>query len=329
MYKSYNNIRILTGNGNPQLAENICKYLDLPLASAKVTRFADGEVQCQILENIRNRDVFIIQPTCPPVNDHLMELLIMADAAKRASAASITTVIPYYGYARQDRKAAPRTPISAKLVADLIQVAGVRRMVSIDLHANQIQGFFNIAVDNLFGSNVLVKYLKETLWKESYDPSTQQSNIIMVSPDAGGAERARAFAKHLDARMAIVDKRRPEANESKVMNVIGKVNGKDAVLLDDMVDTAGTLTHAAQAISDFGANKVWACCTHPVLSGPAIERIRKSPIEKLIVTDTIPLSAEAQKCEKITVVSVAELLAEVMRRLVTNESISQLFYSNE
>ncbi len=325
MYKSFENIRVFTGNGNRQLAENICKYINLPLGQAHVGRFADGEVTVKILDNIRNRDVFIIQPTCPPVNDRLMELLIMIDAVKRASAASITAVIPYYGYARQDRKAAPRTPISAKLVADLIQVAGVRRMVSIDLHANQIQGFFNIAVDNIFGSNVLVSYLKETLWKESYDPNTQRSNIVMVSPDVGGAERARAFSKKLDASMAIVDKRRPEANVANVMNVIGKVKGKDAVMLDDMVDTAGTLTKGAEAIKELGARRVWACCTHPLLSKNAVERIEKSPIEHLIVTDTIPLRENARESKKIVVVSVAELLAEVIRRLVTNESISELF----
>lgn len=325
MYQSYDNIRIFSCNGNPSLAANICKYLNLPMGAAQVDRFSDGEVMVKILENIRNRDAFIIQPTCPPVNDNLMELLIMADAMKRASAASITAIIPYYGYGRQDRKAAPRTPISAKLVADLIQVAGVRRMVSIDLHANQIQGFFNIAVDNLFGANVLVHYLKETLWKKTYDPEKQRSRIVMVSPDTGGAERARAFAKKLDAKMAVVDKRRPEANVAQVMNVIGKVDGKDAVLLDDMVDTAGTLCSAATAIMDRGANMVWACCTHPLLSKNAVERINDSPIERLIVTDTVPLFEKAKQSEKIIVISAAELLAEVIRRLVTNESISELF----
>ncbi len=327
MYKSLDNMRILSGNGNRPLAENICKYLNLPLGQAVVDHFADGEVMVKILDNIRNRDVFIVQPTCPPVNDSLMELLVMVDAVKRASAASITAIIPYYGYARQDRKAAPRTPISAKLVADLIQVAGVRRMVAIDLHANQIQGFFNFAVDNLFGANVLVGYLKKTLWKSSYDPGSQKSNIVMVSPDVGGAERARSFGKQLDASLAIVDKRRPEANVSDVMNVVGRVKGRDAVLLDDMVDTAGSLTKAAAAIADLGAKRVWACCTHPLLSGDAVKRIEESPIERLIVTDTIPLREDALKSEKIVVVSIADLLAEAIRRLLTNESISELFYS--
>ncbi len=325
MYKSLDNIRLFSGNANRPLAENICKYLDFPLGRAVVGRFADGEINLKILDNIRNRDVFIIQPISPPANDHLMELLIMVDAVKRASAASITAIIPYYGYARQDRKGAPRTPITAKLVADLLQTAGVRRVVSIDLHANQIQGFFDSAVDNLYGAKVLVSYLKEALWRKTYDPQTGQSNIIMVSPDAGGAERTRLFANQLDARLAVVDKRRPEANVSDVMNVIGKVKGRDAVLLDDMVDTAGTLTKAAQAIKDLGAKSVWACCTHPVLSGPAVERIEKSPIERLIVTDTIPLRDDAKACKKITVVSIAELLAESIRRLTTNESISELF----
>ena len=325
MYKSFDNIRVFSGNANITLAQNICKYINLPLGRCEVGTFADGEINVKILDNIRNRDVFIIQPTCPPVNHHLMELLIMMDAVKRGSAASITAVIPYYGYARQDRKAAPRTPISAKLVADLLQVAGLRRMVSVDLHANQIQGFFNIAVDNLFGAKALVSYLKGTLWKESYDPQKQKSNIIMVSPDAGGAERTRTYASHLDAKMAVVDKRREEANVAAVMNVIGKVKGKDAVLLDDMVDTAGSLTKASIAIKELGAKRVWACCTHAVLSGKAVQRLEDSAIEKLIVTDTIPLSEEAAKCKKIIVVSLADMLAEAIRRLVTNESISELF----
>jgi ribose-phosphate pyrophosphokinase len=325
MYKSFENLRVFSGNANVPLAENICKYLNVPLGRAKISTFADGEINVKILDNIRNRDVFIIQPTCPPVNDHLMELLIMVDAAKRASAASITALIPYYGYARQDRKAAPRTPISAKLVAELLQVAGVRRMVSIDLHANQIQGFFDIAVDNLGAAFVFTKYLKETLWKESYDPQGQRSNIVMVSPDAGGAERVRNYANYLDATMAIVDKRREEPNVASVMHVVGKVKGKDAVLLDDMVDTAGSLTKAAGAIKELGAKRVWAACTHPVLSGEAVRRIQDSPIERLLVTDTIPLSEEAQACEKIKVVSVAGMLAEAVRRLLTNESISELF----
>ena len=325
MYKSFENIRIFSGNGNRPLAQAICDYLHIPLGNASIGRFADGEVNVKILDNIRNRDIFIVQSTCPPVNDTLMELLIMIDAVKRASAASITAVIPYYGYARQDRKAAPRTPISAKLVADLIQVSGARRVVSVDLHANQIQGFFDFSVDNLYGAKVIVKYLKETLWKESFNPETNRSNIVMVSPDVGGAERARAFSKKLNGTMAIVDKHRSAPNVSAVMNLIGEVEGKDAVLLDDMVDTAGTLTHAAQAIKEKGARTVWACCTHPLLSRNAMERIEASPIERLIVTDSIPLRDDAKASKKICVVSVAELLAEAIRRLTTNESLSELF----
>lgn len=325
MYKSFDNLRIFCGTSNRPLAENICKYLNVPLGQAQVGRFSDGEVMVKLLDNVRNRDVFIIQPTCPPVNDNLMELLVMTDTVKRASAASITAVIPYYGYARQDRKAAPRTPISAKLVADILQTAGIGRMMAVDLHANQIQGFFDIAVDNLYGANVLVGYLKRTLWKDTYDPGTRKSNIVMVSPDVGGAERTRAFSKKLDANFALVDKRRPEPGVSHVMNVIGEVKGRDVVLLDDMVDTAGSLANAARAIVEMGANRVWACCTHPLLSGSAVEKIMNSPIERLIVTDTIPLSEAAKECPKISVVSVADLLAEAIRRLVSNESISELF----
>ncbi len=325
MYGTIENMRIFTGTANPKLAENISKYLHMPMGSIQIKKFSDGESFVKIEENIRNRDVFLIQPTCPPVNDHLMELLIMVDAAKRASAGSITAVIPYYGYARQDRKADARTPISAKLVADLITAAGVTRVVSIDLHANQIQGFFNVPVDNLYGAVVLLRYLKESLWRETYDPGRGRSNMVIVTPDVGGAERARFFAKHLDAKMAIVDKSRPEANVSQVMNVIGKVEGKDAVLVDDMVDTAGSLCKAAEEIMKRGARRVWAAASHPVFSGEAIKRITDSPIEKLIVTDTIPMSDEAKACEKIVTVSVAELLSEAMRRLLTTESLSELF----
>lgn len=325
MHKSLENLRVFCGNGNRALAEAICDTLSVPLGKAKVDRFADGEINLKLDENIRNRDVFLVQPTCPPVNDNLMELLLMADAAKRGSAASITAVIPYYGYARQDRKAQARTPISAKLVADLLQVAGIQRVVSVDLHANQIQGFFNIAVDNLFGANAQVAYLRETLVPEAVDPETGKSLLVMVSPDAGGAERARLYAGKLGAKMAMVDKRRDEPNVAKVMNVIGKVNGKDCVLLDDMVDTAGSLTKAAVAIKDLGARRVWACCTHALLSRDAVERIENSPIERLIVGDTIPLSEKAKTSSKIVVVSIAGLLGEAIRRLVTDESISELF----
>ena len=325
MYGTIENMRIFTGTANQKLAENICKYLHMPLGKIQIKQFSDGESFVKIEENIRNRDVFLIQPTCPPVNDHLMQLLIMVDAAKRASAGSITAVIPYYGYARQDRKADARTPISAKLVADLITAAGVSRVVAIDLHANQIQGFFNVPVDNLYGAVVLLRFLKESLWRETYDPGLGRSNMVIVTPDVGGAERARFFAKHLDAKMAIVDKNRPEANVSQVMNVIGKVEGKDAVLVDDMVDTAGSLCKAAEAIMQRGARRVWAAASHAVFSGEAIKRINDSPIEKLIVTDTIPIRPEALTCEKIVTVSVAELLSEAMRRLLTTESLSELF----
>lgn len=325
MHKSLENLRVFCGNGNRALAQAICDYLSVPLGRANVASFADGEINLKIGENIRGRDVFIVQPTCPPVNDNLMELLLMADAAKRGSAASITAVIPYYGYARQDRKAQARTPISAKLVADLIQTAGIQRVMSVDLHANQIQGFFNIAVDNLYGANAQVSYLRENIVPLARDPESGKSTLVIVSPDAGGAERVRYYAGKLGAKMAMVDKRRDAPNEAQVMNVIGKVNGKDCVLLDDMVDTAGSLTKAAAAIKELGANRVWACCTHALLSRDAVAKIEDSAIERLVVTDSVPLNENARNCKKIEVVSVAELLGEAIRRLVTDESISELF----
>ncbi len=308
-------LKVFAGNSNRSLAEKICDYLGIPLGRAEVKTFSDGEVAVEIDENIRGKDIFILQSTCPPVNDNLMELLIMIDAAKRASAGRITAVIPYYGYARQDRKVAPRQPISAKLVANLITVAGASRVLTMDLHAGQIQGFFDIPVDNLYAGPVLLQYIKEHF----------QDDLVIVSPDAGGVERARAFAKRLEASLAIIDKRRERANVAEVMNIIGDVKGRVAVIVDDMVDTAGTLTKAAEALIEKGAREVYGCCTHPVLSGKAVERIKGSPIKELIVTDTIPLSEEASGCGKIKVLSVAKLFGEAMRRIHLNESVSVLF----
>ena len=310
-----NRIKIFSGNANPDLALRICEYLGLPLGRASVRTFSDGEVFVEIGENVRGADVFVIQPTCPPVNHNLMELLIMVDALRRASARRITAVIPYYGYARQDRKAAPRVPISAKLVADIITTAGARRVLAMDLHAGQIQGFFSIPVDHLFAAPVLLKYLRENI----------QDDVVMVSPDAGGVERTRAFAKRLGAGLAIIDKRRERPNESQVMHIIGEVEGKTAVILDDMVDTAGTLCQAAQALKEHGAKAVHGCATHPVLSGPAVDRIRESVLESLIVTDTIPLREEARGLQKIKVLSVADLLGEAIRRIHNDDSVSSLF----
>lgn len=308
-------LKVFSGNANRPLAEKVCDYLGISLGNAEVKTFSDGEISVEINENVRGKDVFIIQSTCPPVNDNLMELLIMIDAARRASAGRITAVIPYYGYARQDRKVAPRQPISAKLVANLITVAGASRVLTMDLHAGQIQGFFDIPVDNLYARPVLLHYLKEHF----------KDDLVIVSPDAGGVERARAFAKRLDASLAIIDKRREGANVAEVMNIIGDVKGKTAVIVDDMVDTGGTLTKAASALLDKGASAVYACCTHPVLSGNAVQRIEESPIKELIVTDTIPLSEEARKCSKIKVLSVGKLFGEAVRRIHLNESVSVLF----
>lgn len=309
-------IRIFSGNSNPQLAQDICKSLNVELGAARVRTFSDGEIMVEIGENVRGRDVYIIQSTCSPTNNNLMELLIMTDALKRASAATITAVIPYYGYARQDRKAAPRTPITAKLVSDLIATSGVDRVVTIDLHAGQIQGFFNIPVDNLYAAPVILNYLKNRF---DGDP------VVMVSPDAGGTERARAFAKRLGCSLAIIDKRRTGPNVAQIMHLIGDVRGRVAILLDDMVDTAGTLTQAAKALKENGAKSIFACATHGVLSGPAIERINSSDIEEIVLTDTIPLAGKQELSPKVRVLSVAALLAEAIKRIHGDESVSSLF----
>ncbi|MEC9375801.1 MAG: ribose-phosphate pyrophosphokinase [Pseudomonadota bacterium] len=311
------NVSILSGNANEALTQEIAKQLALPVGKAQVGRFSDGEINVEILENIRGRDVFIVQSTCPPVNDHVMELLVMADACRRASAASITAVIPYFGYARQDRRSrAARVPITAQLVASMIAASGINRVLTVDLHADQIQGFFHIPVDNVYASPVLLG----DAWKQD------RSNTIVLSPDVGGVVRARALAKRLDdADLAIIDKRRPRANELKIMNIIGDVKGKSCVMIDDMVDTAGTLCQAADFVKNEGATHVIAYITHPVLSGPAIERINNSALDELVVTDTIPLASDAAKSPKIRQLSVAGLLAETMRRIAQNESVSSLY----
>jgi ribose-phosphate pyrophosphokinase len=309
------NIKIFTGNSNKVLAQEIADHLGMSLGASEVKNFSDGEVYVDIQESVRGEEVYVVQSTCPPCNHNLMELLIMLDAFKRASAHSVTAVIPYYGYARQDRKVAPRTPISAKLVADLITVAGATRVVCVDLHAGQIQGFFNIPVDNLYAAPVLLKYMKENFRDE----------MVIVSPDAGGVERARAFAKRLKANLAIIDKRRPSPNVSEVMNIIGEVEGKLAIILDDMVDTAGTMTQAANALKEHGAKEVYACCTHAVLSGPAIERLEGSPIKELVVTNSIPKAGAAAECNKIKSLSVGPLLGEAIKRIHFGESVSSLF----
>jgi ribose-phosphate pyrophosphokinase len=308
-------IRVFSGNSNVVLAEKICSNLGVPLGKASVTTFSDGETRVEINENVRGMDVFIIQSSCPPVNVTLMELLIMIDAMKRASADRITAVIPYYGYARQDRKVAPRAPITAKLIADLITTAGAHRVLSMDLHAGQIQGFFNIPVDNLFATPVLLEYMKKNF----------QNDIVIVSPDTGGVERARAFASRLGANLAIIDKRREGPNEAQVMNIIGHVRDKKVIILDDMIDTAGTVVSAVSALKEAGAVEVSVCATHPVLSGPAIERLEKSDIKEVIVTDTIPMNDAALACKCIKVLSVASLLSEAVRRIYYNDSISSLF----
>jgi ribose-phosphate pyrophosphokinase len=310
---------LLSGSANRPLAEKICEKLGKPLGAVELRRFSDGEIFAEVQENVRGRDVYIIQSTCRPVNDALMELLIMIDALKRASAKEITAVIPYFGYARQDRKVAPRTPISAKLTADLLTAAGATRIVSMDLHAGQIQGFFNIPFDNLFAQPVILSYLQKQV------AGLPAGNCVFVSPDAGGVERARQFAKRLDASVAMIDKRRTGPNVAKAMNIVGDVKGKTAIILDDMIDTAGTLCEAIHAVMDHGATQVYAAATHGVLSGPAIERINKSPLQKLIVTDTIPLSEEAKNCPKIEQLSVAEILAEAIYRIHNYDSVSSLF----
>ncbi len=308
---------VFAGNSNPALAHDIARHLTVPLGRANVGRFSDGEVTVELMENVRGRDVFIVQPTSPPANDHLMELLVMVDAMRRASAGRITAVIPYFGYARQDRRPrATRVAITAKLIANMIAGAGVSRVLTIDLHADQIQGFFDIPVDNVYASPVLLG----DAWKQKYD------NMIVVSPDVGGVVRARALAKRLDdADLAIIDKRRPRPNESKVMNIIGDVEGKSCIMVDDMVDTAGTLCQAARALKDEGAKLVVAYITHAVLSGAAVERINESVLDELVVTDTIPLAAAAHASPKIRQLSVAGLLAETMRRIRDEESVSSLY----
>jgi ribose-phosphate pyrophosphokinase len=308
---------LFTGNAHPRLASDIARNLHIPLAKAHVGKFSDGETTVEILENIRGRETFIVQPTSPPANDHLMELLTMVDACRRASASRITAVIPYFGYARQDRRPrAARVPITAKLVAKLIAAAGVDRVLTVDLHADQIQGFFDIPVDNVYASPLLLG----DVWKKKYP------DMVVVSPDVGGVVRARALAKRLDdAELAIIDKRRPRANVSEVMNIIGNVDGKSCVLIDDLVDTAGTLCQAAAALKEHGAVKVVAYISHPVLSGPAVERIAASELDELVVTNTIPLSAAAAACDRIRQLSTAELLAETMRRISDEESVSSLY----
>ncbi len=308
-------ICIFSGHANPALAEAIASYLQLPLGRSKISNFSDGEVFVEVMENVRGADVYVVQPTCAPVNDNLMEMLVTVDALKRASAGSITAVIPYYGYGRQDRKVAPRTPITAKLVADLLTTSGVSRVVSMDLHAGQIQGFFNVPFDHLFAMPVVLEYLRPKL----------AEGTVLVSPDAGGVERARAYAKRLGGDLAIIDKRRERANVSEVMNIVGDVEGRDTVIVDDMIDTAGTLTNAAKALKDRGAKRVFAVATHPVLSGPAISRIEESCLEEVVVTDTIPLSPQARAVQKFTVLSVARLLGEAIRRIHKSDSVSSLF----
>ena len=316
MFEPYymNDLFVFSGNAHPVLAERVCEYLRLPIGNAKVKKFSDGETQVEINENVRSKDIFVIQPTCTPVNDNLMELLLLADALRRSAAKRIIAVVPYYGYARQDKKVAPRVPISAKLVADMLEVSGVTRLITMDLHAGQIQGFFHIPVDNLFAAPVLLDYIR----------SSFNGKIVVVSPDAGGVERARAFAKRLSADLAIVDKRRDAPNQATAMAVIGDVKDKITIVLDDMIDTAGTITEAAGALTKMGAREVHVCCTHPVLSGPAIERIEKSEIKSVVCTDTIPLK-ENISCDKFTVLSLAELIGEAIIRSHRGGSLSSLF----
>lgn len=304
--------KIFSGSAHPLLAENISKYLDVSLSQSNISKFSDGEINCQISESVRGRDVFIIQPTCAPTNDNLMELLIMTDAIRRSSAKSITAVIPYFGYARQDRKAAPRVPITSKLVANLIESAGITRVVTMDLHAGQIQGFFDIPVDNLYGSTVFIEYIKNKNLK----------NPIVASPDVGGVARARSMASKMGLDLVIVDKRREKANKSEVMNIIGDVEGKDVILVDDIIDTAGTIVQAAAALKAKGATSVTACCTHGVLSGPAFDRIEKGELDELVITDTIPHNTQSPK---VTVLTVSTIFGEVIRRVYHNESVNSLF----
>src|SRR6187431_459529 len=311
----FGELKVFSGSAHPQLAAEIAEFLGVELGQARLRRFPDTEVSFQIDENIRGTDVFIVQPTCAPVDPHLMELMIMVDAFRRSSAARITAVIPYYGYARQDRKDKPRVPISAKLVANLLSAAGTNRVLTMDLHKAQIQGFFDIPVDHLFAAPVIIDYLTRL----------DSPNLTMVSPDAGGAERARAYAKRLDAELAIIDKRRTDDGTAEVMNVIGDVEGRTCIIQDDIVDTAGTITKAATALKENGAERVLACAVHGVLSGPAIERIERSPLDQLILTNTVPLSPEAQQCKKIVVLSVARLLGQAIKSIHEETSVSSLF----
>ncbi|MGM0418780.1 MAG: ribose-phosphate diphosphokinase [Thermodesulfobacteriota bacterium] len=311
-----NDLTVFAGNSNPFLAERISKYLGKPLGNAKVTTFSDGEVQIEICENVRGRDVYILQSTCCPVNDNLMELLLMIDAVKRSAARKITAVIPYFGYARQDKKVAPRVPISAKLVADMIMKAGAQRVITVDLHAGQVQGFFDVPVDNLYAAPVLRDYAESMF---------DMKDLVVVSPDAGGVERARAFAKRLGAQWAIVDKHRSAPNSIGSMTVVGDVKNKQAVILDDMVDTAGTLTEASKVIMQEGAKEVYAFCTHPVLSGPALDRIEQSPIVKLVAADTVPLSERAANSDKIKIISMSGIIGEAILRSHTGDSVTSLF----
>lgn len=313
---AYDSLMVFTGNANPKLAAGVVKRLNISLGRAMVGRFSDGEVNVEILENVRGKDVFVLQSTCQPTNDNLMELLIMVDALKRSSAGRVTAVIPYFGYARQDRRPrSARVAITAKVVANMLQAAGVQRMLTVDLHADQIQGFFDIPVDNIYAGPILLG----DIWKQRHD------DLLVVSPDIGGVVRARALAKHLESDLAIIDKRRPKANVSEVMNIIGEVHGRSCVIMDDMVDTAGTLCKAAQALKQRGAKKVLAYCTHPVLSGAAVSRIAESELDELVVTDTIPLREEAHACPRIRQVSIGGLLAETMLRISNEESVSSLF----
>ena len=315
-FKLWDRLVLLAGNANKDLSEKIAKKLDKPLSDAIIKKFSDGEIWVEIKENVRGREIFVLQPTCPPVNENLMELLIILDALNRSSASKITAVIPYYGYARQDRKTAARTPISAKLVANLLSKAGATRILTMDLHAGQIQGFFDIPVDNLYSAPVLVPYIKEKY---------RDDDIVIVSPDAGGVERARAFAKRLDSDLAIIDKRRPGPNEAEIMNIVGDIKGKTAIIVDDMVDTAGTLTKAVDALLKNGAKKVSAAITHPVLSGKAYERISSSKLHELIVTDTIPIREEFKSLDNITIISVSEIFGEAIKRIYYETSVSSLF----
>ncbi len=310
-----NGLSIFAGNSNPILADRISEYLAKPLGRLKVNRFSDGETQVEIHENVRKQEIFVIQSTCKPVNDNLVELLLLIDAFKRSSASRITAVIPYFGYSRQDKKVSPRVPISAKLVADLLENTGVHRVITMDLHAGQIQGFFNCPVDNLYAAPIIIDDIK----------TRHPENVVVVSPDAGGVERARAYAKRLNASLAIVDKRRSAPNKAKAMAIIGDVEGKIAIVLDDMVDTAGTLTEAASVIVEKGAKAVHAYTTHPVLSGPAIDRINKSSLNSLVATDTIPLSEEAKQCDKIETLSIAKLVGEAIMRSYRGDSVNSLF----